>query len=342
MCLLTANLIRCETNEPSKERYPNIHYLTGHKSFTNSNHTTEPDVFSNLTNNSTKVTFLQNGLTKVVTHKRDELNPETENKRDQLFKRRRNKPRRKRKGNRKKMHGVSEDGRFVNINKKKGKRKSLEKRFRKKRKNKKQKEPEKESSILEITTAKTRNQIVLDVNNSSLGILIEKLNQNPEMNYNHLISSFRVGEAAKPRPQIESQAYKNKTHLQTLMQNNKVQIFSDDSSTSRTFVISDIEKHITNANRNVLQTTQTTPTTLAVTGAPLETSVNDLNELQILFLRKNRINYKNQNNKCKLQRSGCAHICDETDPNKCACLEGYYLAADGRDCLGKLSEWRYR
>lgn len=327
-------MIRCETNKPKTDKYSTIHYLTGKRSSFHNNQTIGPHFFSLRINNSTKATFIQNDITQVVTHTQDELNPEVENRRDPWFKHRRNKPRRKRKRNTNNIRKALKRPDFAkaNTNRRKRKNNALAKGLRKRKHHKKQKEPEKESSILEITTAKSRNQLVLDVNNSSLGILIEKLNQNPEMNYNHLISSFRIDEATKARSQFESQTHK--TNVNTHLDNHKVQIVPNDANTN-TFIVNDRDNQTNTNYISLLRTTTQATPAFPIKGVPLETSVNDLNhtsnELQILLLTNNRSNY----NKCKKNRNGCAHICDEKDPNKCACLEGYYLAADGRNCLGK-------
>lgn len=298
-------MIKCETNGHKRDRYSTIHYLTSSKDSFKSNHTFEPNLFTDPANSSTKAVYLQNVLTKITSQKQDGTENEIKGNHVNKRKRKRNKSRRKRKGDRKKIHNNPKDDEFANKYARKGKVKTLAKQFRNKRKHKKQKEPEKESSILEITTAKNRNQVVLDVNNSSLGVLIEKLNQNPEMNYNHLISSFQVDETSKTR-QTELHSYNN----------NKRRNFLDDFSQSTTEAIQSLT-------------------------VPLERSVNEVNtsnnELQVLFSGNNRTSYRNRYGKC----NGCAHICDKTDPNMCTCLDGYYLAPDGRNCLGKSSEWRY-
>lgn len=258
-----------------------------------------------------------------------------------LLKPRKNKNAKKHKRRRNKFEKDFENNGFANVNKPKRKKKG--KRSRNKRKHKNQQELEKESNILEITTAKSKNHVVLNRNNVTLEILINKLNQNPELNYDRLVSSLRPDEKRKMRTFLEIVSHQNGTNCTKCVENKeseKVSSTSIEHSTRSVIFLSN--STITPINSNYLGSLKTTTpppmtTTIKhVANQTLHRNIYDLDGgLESIFSGRNKPTYNNQLSKCDKRKNGCAHICNENDPDKCACLKGFILATDGKNCLGK-------
>lgn len=43
---------------------------------------------------------------------------------------------------------------------------------------------------------------------------------------------------------------------------------------------------------------------------------------------------KNRKSRCSVNKSGCEHICNANGPSLCSCREGFYLADNGKNCIG--------
>nr|XP_023025237.1 uncharacterized protein LOC111513281 [Leptinotarsa decemlineata] len=54
------------------------------------------------------------------------------------------------------------------------------------------------------------------------------------------------------------------------------------------------------------------------------------------------VKYGRNVGRCRKNRGGCAHICNPKGPNRCSCLEGFFLARDRKSCYGKLTPISFR
>lgn len=206
------------------------------------------------------------------------------------------------------------------------------------------------NNILEITTARNKNALIFDVNNSSLDAIIEKLNKNPTMSYNSLLSLTKevVNNSLSSHFPAYSE-WKQKNHHDTSTNNTseKKTNFSHTridtaENTSNGFSTdgNKIQNNLfTNINyADLLKTTTTIAPVISnnVTLNVLQKEIENIdNELQLLFPNRKALSKYPGNTECNRDKLGCAHTCDEKISEKCACFPGFVLDNDAKNCLGK-------
>lgn len=243
-------------------------------------------------------------------------------------------------------------GKTSNLNRNHKKRRKNRRKQRRRNRLKKGGRKRPKDNILEVTTAKNKNALILDVNNSSLDAIIEKLNKNPTMSYTSLISLTKkiVNDSSTPHFPVYSEWKQKNLHNTSTHKtsNDEKQNFSHTTintaeNTSNGFA-TDRSKVRNNlfTNINYADLLKTTTTTIApaisnnVTLDVLQKEIENIdNELQLLFPNRKTITKYPGNRECNRDELGCAHTCDEKIPEKCACFPGFVLDSDSKNCLGK-------